>query len=390
MIKFFIILTFFLYPALSIYLSYKNSFINKIGVVILCYLGGMFIGNFGFIPSNFGPIQQTLSEATVAISLPLLLFSIDVKKWSRLAGKAILSMILATGSILVVSFILFMIIKSHKPEIAWQLVGMAVGLYTGGTPNLAAIKTGLAIDNSTYILFHTYDTIISLLFILFVVSIAQRLFNKFLPMFKKDNIISDKISEESIQDENEDIENYKNIFSKKIIIPLLGALLFSILIVIASIGLSQIFPKKYSASITILLITTFGIGSSFILKIRNIKKTFQLGMYIIYIFCFIVGSMTDFSLIEKINYTILFFVTSAIFGAMFLHALLCKIFKIDTDTFLITSTAAICSPPFVPVVAGALKNKPVILSGLTTGIIGYAIGNYLGITFAYLLKSLFG
>ncbi|HOL18438.1 MAG TPA: DUF819 family protein, partial [Bacillota bacterium] len=65
-----------------------------------------------------------------------------------------------------------------------------------------------------------------------------------------------------------------------------------------------------------------------------------------------------------------------------------KLFKIDTDTFIITSTSAICSPPFVPVVANALKNKEIILSGIYTGIIGYAIGNYLGITFAYILRAL--
>ena len=55
--------------------------------------------------------------------------------------------------------------------------------------------------------------------------------------------------------------------------------------------------------------------------------------------------------------------------------------------FIITSASAICSPPFVPVVAAALKNRAVIISGLTTGIIGYALGNYLGITMAYVVKS---
>jgi uncharacterized membrane protein len=42
----------------------------------------------------------------------------------------------------------------------------------------------------------------------------------------------------------------------------------------------------------------------------------------------------------------------------------------------------------VPVVATALKNKDVILSGIITGIVGLAIGNYLGISYAYLLKNL--
>jgi len=73
---------------------------------------------------------------------------------------------------------------------------------------------------------------------------------------------------------------------------------------------------------------------------------------------------------------------------LFLHVLLSRLFKIDADTVMITSTALICSPPFVPVIAGAIKNKEIIISGLTVGIIGYAVGNYLGFFVAEMLKLL--
>jgi len=39
-------------------------------------------------------------------------------------------------------------------------------------------------------------------------------------------------------------------------------------------------------------------------------------------------------------------------------------------------------------VAGALKNKEIIITGITGGIIGYVAGNYLGIALAYFLKGL--
>jgi uncharacterized membrane protein len=34
----------------------------------------------------------------------------------------------------------------------------------------------------------------------------------------------------------------------------------------------------------------------------------------------------------------------------------------------------------------AIRNKDVIMTGITNGLMGYAIGNYLGVTLAYLLK----
>jgi uncharacterized membrane protein len=71
-----------------------------------------------------------------------------------------------------------------------------------------------------------------------------------------------------------------------------------------------------------------------------------------------------------------------------IHVILSYLFKIDTDTTIITITALSTSPPFVPVVAGALKNKEIIVMGITIGVIGYAIGNYLGIAMAYFLQNL--
>ncbi|HYW96168.1 MAG TPA: DUF819 family protein, partial [Bacteroidales bacterium] len=84
--------------------------------------------------------------------------------------------------------------------------------------------------------------------------------------------------------------------------------------------------------------------------------------------------------------SIFLFILLAVVGSLLLHAILSKIFGISVDDFIITSVALSMSPPFVPVVAGAMKNKSIVLPGLIIGIIGYALGNYLGVFMAYLLK----
>ena len=47
--------------------------------------------------------------------------------------------------------------------------------------------------------------------------------------------------------------------------------------------------------------------------------------------------------------------------------------------------AFINSPPFVPMAAAAMRNKNVIVTGLGAGIVGYAVGNHLGVLMAQLL-----
>jgi uncharacterized membrane protein len=139
----------------------------------------------------------------------------------------------------------------------------------------------------------------------------------------------------------------------------------------------------------ILTVTTLGVAASFIPKVRHIKKTYQLGMYFITAFSLVIASRCDLSVFFQIKYVnILFFVTYAYFGSLILHIFLSLIFRVDADDFLITTTGFVYSPPFVPMVAAALKNKDVILTGLATGIIGWILGNYIGVLFSTLLGKI--
>jgi len=373
-----------LFPALIIYLCNKFEWINKIGAVIICYLAGIILGNSGLIPLGLEKTQELTGDISVAIALPLLLFSMDIKKWFRLAGKTMLSLLAAVIAVIVISFAGYIIIRGNVDD-AWKLAGMGIGVYTGGTPNLAAIKAALSIPPDTFLLVHTYDTLITFIYLFFIISVGQKLFLKFLPPFRKNTETENADGNEL---ETEEIRSYGEMLKPGKRLPLAGTFLLSVIIFLIAYLVSKILPPGISTSAAILTITTLGIAASFIKKIRNIENSFQLGMYIIYIFCLVVSSMAKIDMIININRDLMFFVVFMIFGTMFLHAILCRFFNVDTDTFLITSTAAICSPPFVPVVAGALKNKEVLLSGITTGIIGYAIGNYLGISFALIFKSL--
>ena len=58
------------------------------------------------------------------------------------------------------------------------------------------------------------------------------------------------------------------------------------------------------------------------------------------------------------------------------------------DLFSVSQIALLCSPPFVPPVVGAMGNKKVLISGIAIGLVGYALGTYLGVTIMYLLSSL--
>ena len=82
-----LILFYLFFPVLAVYLARKNTICNKLGAVVICYICGIVIGNIGVLPANLAPIQNPLMLAAISLALPLMFFSIDVRRWSRLAGK---------------------------------------------------------------------------------------------------------------------------------------------------------------------------------------------------------------------------------------------------------------------------------------------------------------
>ncbi|MFO7620561.1 MAG: DUF819 family protein [Bacteroidales bacterium] len=376
------LLFFVLMPVLIIFLEGKYSIVKKAGSVLICYVLGAFVGNIGLLPEEAYKYQDLLSQLTVPLALPLILFSMDIRKWLKMAGSAITSLLLGLFTVVLMIFVGYWIFKDSIPEI-WKVSGMLTGIYTGGTPNMAAIKTALNVETEVYLMTHTYEVALGAIYLVFIMSVGQRVFLLWLPPFKSPetgNLQADSTNLE------EQYESYTGIFKKKTFLPVLGAVGLSVLIFGASFGLSRLFPDSFSTAAIILLITTFGIAFSFVPRIKNIEKTFQSGMYIILIFALVVSSMADIRKLVDISFNLFWYVGLAMFGSHILHAFLARFFKIDADTVIISGSALICSPPFVPVVAGALRNREVILTGLIVGIAGYAVGNYLGVLIAYALR----
>ncbi|XDD50508.1 DUF819 family protein [Leptospira sp. WS92.C1] len=138
-----------------------------------------------------------------------------------------------------------------------------------------------------------------------------------------------------------------------------------------------IFSSLYAPSI-LLGITTWGIGISFYSKVRELK-TYEFGSYLILVFSVAIGFLANLEELKRDFGSVLLILTSILFGAILLHLILGIFFRIPVDTWIITSVSSIYGPAFVPPVVQAIKNRGVLVVGILTGLIGYAIGNYLGI-----------
>lgn len=379
-------------PAVLILLCQRFPLLDKAGVVVLSFAGGIAAAALlqpaqWLAAGELLALQSQVSEIAIALALPLLLFSIDVKASLTMAGDTGKSMAIALVAVMLTSAIGALLFAGHLEQI-WQVAGMSVGAYTGGGPNMAAIKTAIEADERIFVTMTTYDILMSSLFLLFVMTLAKPIFSKFLRPF-------DSHGQHAYQDDSafshmadETANAYRSLVNSKTLGQTVQALLLAAVIVGLAVGLASLLPTSMQSTATIISITSLGIAASFIPYVRALANSFQLGMFLILVFCFTMGSMTDTSIITQLNVDLFGYIAFILIGSLLLQALMCRWLNIDTDTFLITSSAAIMSVPFIPVIAGALKNRDIILPGFAAAILGYAIGNYLGIAVAYATRAL--
>jgi len=356
----------------------KTKVIDFLSPVVVSYLLGIFLANIPFFTVN-NEISKMATEASVPLAIPLLLFSTHFMKWIRLAKSTVLSFVLIIVSVLVVTFSVSFIFRDLMPNY-WKIAGMLVGVYTGGTPNMTAIGMSLDVKDEVFILMNGADLLLGASYLLFVLTIGYKLFGKFLPPF----VSSKNDDEQEITDE---LSVWKKMAWKFKMRNAFGLVLMSGLILGISLGLSNLIYGKDNVAAIILVITTLGIAGSFITKIREINGSYEVGQYLLLIFCTGIGSMANIQEIMNGSLLYLSYCGLVMVLSITMHLLLCRYFKVDRDTAVITSVAGIFGPPFVGPMAEAMGNREIIVSGLTSGLVGYAVGNYLGIALAYFVKN---
>ncbi len=383
-----VILFYLLVPAGVVWLCRRFSAIGKVGAILVLYFLGIILANLFVFPfegvaAKLFPLQDALTSVTIPLALPLILFACDFREWP--VKKALGSLLIGLVSVMAVATAGYFLFRAHLGEQAPAIAGMVVGVYTGGTPNLAAIKMMLGVDEGTYVLMNSFDMLVSFIFLVFLMAAGIRLFRQILPVDSAAEAEKGlpNVGQKLAQSE---AEMYRGIFTRQHFLPTLKALGLSVLIAGIGLGLSFLLTGGINMIVLILTLTTLSIAASFLPAVKKWEKSYDAGMYLVLIFSLVVASMVDIrSLDFHEGLWLLLYITFAIFGSLTLQVILGRIFKIDADTTVITSVAMVNSPLFVPMIAESMKNRRVILTGITIGIIGYAVGNYLGVLIAQML-----
>ena len=383
-----IIALYILVPVLIIECFKRLKWMQKIGTVVAAYAVGIIFALTGFVHFEagtdaalaFGKLQSTIMSVAVPLAIPLMLFNCDFKLWTKALPKTIWS--LTGGIIAVLMAVVSGYFIFHTPDIPEfnKVAAMMTGIYTGGTMNFNALGASLGVDKTLMAIVLAFEMVLTTPYIFFIIGGGYKVFRKILPY---EDVTRKGRKDEDV--ETKDVENYRGMFDRKNVGGMFIGLGLSVLFLAVGAGLALLITGTLNELVVILTITTLAIIASFFKKVRELPKTFELGMFFILIFSVIVASLFDIHSVNGGSLMIGCFVGWVMIIAALIHLLFCRIAHVSGDLFCVSQIALLCSPPFVPPVVGAMQNKKVLISGIVIGLVGYAIGTYLGVAIAMIL-----
>lgn len=355
--------------------------------VITCYVIGIVAGNLGLPVDRELTIQ--LAGVAVLLAIPLLLFSADLLGTLRLARTTLLSSGLCFVCVALSALLTAPLFAPRVGPEGWKVAGMLAGTYTGSMPNLISVAAALEVEAETQVQVIAADLVVAGLYGLFLLSPAVRVFGWLLPAYRSPG------GPPSPTSAAEPSESRAVPLDPPPVPPHDWGLSLGLALLIATLAaaLALILPRAWAhleSVVAILAVTTLAVLASLLPALRALRAGPLLGDFMLVVFCCAFGCLADLSELLESGGLLFAWTCSVLVLGIVGHALLCRLARIDRDTCVITHTAAIYTPAFVPPVAANLKNRELVLAGISAALIGIAAGNYLGLAVAYGARWLIG
>jgi uncharacterized membrane protein len=357
----------------------KYRFFKSMGAALLVIITTAITANVGLIPSSSAqvPVYDGIFTYLAPLSIFFLMLKANLRSL-RKAGGAMVSLFL-TGSLgtvlgVIISMKLFDAEHIIGP-LHYAIAGMFTGTYIGGSVNYNAVALhyGVSQNGTLFAAATAADNIITALWMIATL-LAPQLLNRYYPRKKQESTASEKELNEHLND-NESVN------------PMDVALLLGL--GIFSIYLSQWVASTFKGVPAVLVQTTFALALAQFPAVNRLPGSRMLGLLCVYLFLAVIGAYCDIpALIHdgRLAFTLLGIITvlvlihaTVVFG---IGALL----KQDWDMLGIASQANVGGASSALALARSLNRTDLQLPAVLVGVLGNAIGTYLGIWVAEWLR----
>ena len=345
--------------------------------IIWIFITPIILSNLNVIPRS-SPIYTTFRSFAVPMFIVLMLLDIDIRQAMRVAWRGAAVMVLGAFGIVVGAVIAFALFRSGVPEGTWMGFGALAGSWIGGTGNLAAVADALDTPGEMVGMVVLVDNIVYVVYFPLIIGCKRwaKQFNRFTQVPPE--------AEAHFTEAAQQVEKKSHEVHFRDALTLLG---FGFVAILGATQLARVFPEIQPVfterTWAILLVTTFGIAMS-ATKLKDVPGTEPLSMTFVYIYMTMMGAQADLRELGGAQWFII-----AGFICITIHLVFivagARLFRIDVSMAAVASVSSVGGAASAPVAAGFHREELVPVS-IMLALIGYALGNYLGVATAYLCQ----
>jgi uncharacterized membrane protein len=368
-------------PVFFIWLEKKTKWkvFDFLPAIIWIFLAPIFLSNLNVIPRST-PIYSTFRSFAVPMFIVLMLLDINIKEVLKVAWRGAGVMVLGSFGIVLGAATAFAIFRSGLPPDTWKGFGALAGSWIGGTGNLAAVAESIQTPSEMVGMVVLVDNFVYVAYFPIILS-SKRWAKRFNRFTRVSQTQLDQFAADTAKVERKSTEvHFKDILT-------LVGWSFTAVFIANTLArfLPVVEPVLTEQTWAILLVTTIGIALS-ATPLRNVPGTMPLGMALTYIYMTMIGAGADLTQIGGAQWFLVAgFVCIAVhFVFIILGA---RLFRIDVSMAAVSSVAAVGGAASAPVAAAYHREELVPIS-IMLALIGYALGNYLGVATAYLCHLL--
>lgn len=367
--------------ALALWLQ-KYKIFKSLGPVLTVVVLGIVLSNTHAVPISH-EFYDSISLYCVQAAICICLLSMNVTELRKLNRQPVLALVSAIASVCIVAIVLGIFFAPRITE-GWKCAGMFVGTYTGGTPNLTAIATGLDTSRETLAAANAADYVVSTPLMVFLFAApailkASKKWNKFWPYQFKPEELDEAGSEPLMSDKKWSIKD----------IAWLLTIGFGVAWVTTMVA-QAIFPDTFWKAGRLLLVTTVSICLAQVPAVKKLRGNLDLGLFISLTFLATIGFAVDLKQFLGSALMMTLYVFFMLVGCILLHLLICRLMKIKYEYVVLSMVGCIVDGPTAGLTAAGGNWKSLINVGVIMGVIAGASGNYVGIMVSYAVKAICG
>lgn len=338
---------------------------KKTAGVVWVLVAAMALSNFRITPFS-SPAYDFVGAYMVSLAIPLLLFKADIRKILRESGKVVITFAIASAATVIGAVLGFYLIDLG--EIGPKVAGVFTGGWVGGAVNFLAVSQVVQMTETEFTSAISASSVVSILALMTLVAMPSiRLVTRFIPTSFTDTMAA--------HEKNELRETQR---ARIYLRHLSGSLALSFGICTVSASMAKFIAMPHVTILFVTLITLI-IANLFPRMCESLEGEFELGMLFMYIFFAMVGSSTNATA----------FIGSAmnlfIYGMLMIIIHLCvvlivaKVIKVDLAEAIVASGAALVGPAPTAAIAISQGWRSLVTPGIMCGILGYAIGTFIGV-----------